>query len=117
MTDQRRPATGADSRIGLAGEFIVAAIAVAVGVGIAWVDTRPTWDDAGITAGALLLTAGFAAGAGLRWWGAAVGVATPIFFAELPNAGWGILASLAFTATGSLLGAGLRRAARSMRTD
>lgn len=95
----------------------MAALAAAVGVAIAWVDARPTWDDAGITAGALVLTAGLAAGGGLRWWGAALVVATPILFAELPKAGWGILVLLPFTTVGSLLGAALRRAARRMRSD
>jgi hypothetical protein len=53
--------------------------------GIAWVDTRPSWDDTGVTVGALLLAAGFATGAGLRWWAAALLVAAPIFVAELPE--------------------------------
>ncbi len=90
-------------------ELIIAALAVTIGAGIAWVDTRPTWDDTGVTAGALLLAAGLAAGAGLRWWGAALLVAAPIFVAELSSAGWGILISLAFTGAGSLLGAIFRR--------
>jgi hypothetical protein len=36
--------------------LIVAAILI--GIGIAYVDSRPTWDDTGITAGALLMAAG-----------------------------------------------------------
>ena len=35
--------------------------AVLVGLGIAYVDSRPTWDDAGVTAFALLLSAGILA--------------------------------------------------------
>jgi hypothetical protein len=31
-------------------------LALAAGLSIGWVDTRPTWDDAGITAGAILVT-------------------------------------------------------------
>jgi len=90
-------------------ELIVAGIAVAIAIGIAWIDTRPTWDDTGITAGALLLTAALAAGAGLRWWGAALLVAAPILLAEPPGVDMGATASLAFTAVGSLIGAGIRR--------
>lgn len=109
MTDQRPPARGADSRTGPIRELIPAALAITIGTGIAWLDTRPTWDDTGVTAGTLLLTAGVAAGAGLRWWGAALLVAAPILVAELRSAGWGISVSLAFTGAGSLLGATLRR--------
>jgi hypothetical protein len=37
-------------------------VALILGALIAWVDTRPTWDDTGITAGVLLLvSAGFGA--------------------------------------------------------
>ncbi len=116
MTDQRTTGSGVDTRVGSVGELIVAVVALAAGAAIAWVDTRPTWDDAGITAGALLLTAGIAAAVGLRWWGAALAVATPILFAELPKAGWGILVALAFTSLGALLGTALRRVARSMKS-
>jgi hypothetical protein len=109
MTDQRTPARGTDSRTAPISELILAALAVTMGTGVAWVDTRPTWDDTGVTVGTLLLAAGFAAGAGLRWWAAALLVAAPILVAELSSAGWGISVSLAFTGAGSLLGATLRR--------
>lgn len=55
--------------------------ALAVGATIAWVDSRPGWDDDGITAGLLLLTS---AGFGLAeprqpWrWGLAVGAWIPV---------------------------------------
>ena len=91
------------------GEAVVALVAFVVGLGIAWLDTRPTWDDAGITAGSLLLTAGFAAAAGGRWWGAALLVAAPTIVAEASGVGPGVLVALAFTAAGSLLGAAWRR--------
>jgi hypothetical protein len=109
MTDQRTAGRGAASRTALISELILAALAVTMGAGVAWVDTRPTWDDTGVTVGMLLLAAGFAAGVGLRWWAAALLVAAPILVAELPSAGWGISVSLAFTGAGSLLGVTLRR--------
>jgi hypothetical protein len=109
MTEQRTPARVADSRTAPIRELILAVLAVTMGAGVAWVDTRPTWDDTGVTVGTLLLAAGFAAGVGLRWWAAALLVAAPILVAELPTAGWGILVSLAFTGVGSVLGATLRR--------
>ena len=35
------------------GVWRLLGIAVVLGLGIAWVDSRPTWDDAGITAAAI----------------------------------------------------------------
>jgi len=96
-------------------ELTIAAVAVVAGLAIAWVDSRPTWDDTGVTAGALLLAAAFAAGAGLRWWGAALLVAAPILLAELRSAGAGVSVSLAFTAAGSLIGAGFGRIVKHAR--
>jgi hypothetical protein len=109
VSDQRTPAKNTDSRALPLRELVLAAIAVAMGAGIAWVDTRPTWDDTGVTVGTLLLAAGFAAAVGLRWWAAALLVAAPILVAELRGAGWGVSASLAFTGAGSLLGVTMRR--------
>jgi len=86
-------------------------VVVEHGTGIAWVGTRPTWDDTGVTAGALLLMAAFAAGAGLRWWGAALLVAASIVVAEVSSGGWGVSVALVFTAAGSLIGARMRRMA------
>ena len=85
-----------------------AALALGVGSGIAWVDTRPHWDDTGVTAGALLLGAGLAALLGLRWWLAALLVGCPIVLYEQPSAGWAIFVSLAFTTAGSAAGAAVR---------
>jgi hypothetical protein len=75
-------------------------------------DAAPNWDDAGITAGALVLTSALASFSGLRWWLAAPLAAGPILFSEYAHAGWGILAALAFTTFGSIAGAGLRRMRR-----
>ncbi len=55
--------------------------ALAAGAAILWIDSRPTWDDTGITAGLLLLTS---AGFGMAephqpWrWGLAVGAWIPV---------------------------------------
>ncbi len=89
-------------------------LAVALGFVIGFVDTRPTWDDAGITVGALLIVA---AGFGLlmperAWaWGVAVGTGTPLLNIVLH----GTLAALvAFPVAflGSYAGALVRKAAR-----
>ena len=43
--------------------------AVGCGSVIAYIDSRPNWDDTGITAMAILLTSGaFAFAAPIRWW-------------------------------------------------
>lgn len=56
--------------------------AVTVGLLIAWVDARPTWDDTGITAAAIFLTAGFLGFAAPRWawlWALSVGAWIPAY--------------------------------------
>ena len=61
------------------------ALAVGLGLLIAWVDSRPTWDDAGITAGAIFLTAALCSALrpSLAWlWALAVGIWVPL---------WGII--------------------------
>ncbi len=56
-------------------------LAFALGLVIGWVDTRPTWDDTGITVGAVLIVAAVF-GLLMRkraWaWGLAVGTGTPL---------------------------------------
>ena len=61
---------------------ILLAIAVTAGLFIAYVDSRPTWDDTGITVGVILLTSGLLALIGFqRPWllGLAVGVWLPLY--------------------------------------
>ena len=60
--------------------WILLAAAVLLGLAIAWLDSRPHWDDAGITAGLLLLSAGLLGLVGPRrpWlWALATGVWLP----------------------------------------
>jgi hypothetical protein len=64
------------------GSSVAAAIALAIGVGIGYVDSRPTWDDTGITVAVVVLSAGALALVRPRsWWvtGLLVGTPTPIF--------------------------------------
>ena len=85
--------------------------AIAAGCLIAAMDTRPGWDDTGVTAGALLLASALASAGGLRWWLAPILVAGPLLAAELPGLGWGAL----LVAGISLAGAGIGVAARATR--
>ena len=60
----------------------MAATAFAIGLAIGWNDSRPTWDDTGVTAGLLVLAAAvFGVVSPARWWlwALLVGVGTPIF--------------------------------------
>ncbi len=91
--------------------LILAVIAMGLGLAIAWIDSRPTWDDAGITAGLLVLTA--AVFGALRpakpWlWGLAVGVWVPLLGVGRRNPG--TLLALAMALFGAYLGALARRA-------
>ena len=93
---------------------ILLPLAVACGLAIAWVDSRPTWDDTGVTAGALVLTAGlFGLLAGRRPWLVAlcVGAWLPLF----ENARASVaLAVLAFAFAGAYAGYAVRRLGAGM---
>ena len=58
--------------------FAASAAALVIGLFIAWMDTRPTWDDTGVTAGALLIGSGLAGFLGLPFALAAAFVAGPL---------------------------------------
>ena len=61
---------------------ILLALAVVMGILIAYVDSRPTWDDTGITAGTMLLSSGLLTLLGYRhpWLIAlAIGLWTPLY--------------------------------------
>jgi hypothetical protein len=90
---------------------IMTFFAAAAGLLIAWVDSRPTWDDAGITAGMLFLTAGlFAAFRPSRAsvWGLAVGVGVPLI-GIVGHRNFGSLLALAVAFFGAYAGALTRR--------
>ena len=84
------------------------ALVLCAGLVIAWVDTRPGWDDTGVTAGALLVAATAAALAGVRPWLAAVLVVGPLVAAELTG-GPGALLGIPFALVGAYSGALVRR--------
>ena len=59
--------------------WVLLVLAIVLGLGMAWVDSRPTWDDTGITAGVVLLaSAAFAFVAPRRPWVWALAVGGPI---------------------------------------
>ncbi len=92
--------------------LILLLAALIFGVLIAWVDSRPTWDDTGITAGVLLLvSAGFGATRPrYAWlWALAIGAWIPLYGVLVAHNNGSLLAlGVAF------LGAYLGVAARSL---
>ncbi len=88
------------------------ALATFMGLGIAWLDSRPGYDATGVTVGLLLLGAmAVAAASGRRpWlWAVQVGVWVPLFEIGGPT-GAASLAALVVTLIGALIGYVLARA-------
>jgi hypothetical protein len=94
---------------------ILFALALAIGLAIAYVDSRPTWDDAGITAVSLLLAAaifGLIAPQRPWLWGVAIGIWIPLHqIARAPRFGafLGAVVILAFPMVGAYAGKLCRR--------
>ena len=91
---------------------ILLVVAVALGVSLGYVDSRPTWDDTGLVAALLVLvTATFGAAAPRRpWlWAILVGAWVPLFDIVL-RSNYGSLMALGFAFGGAYAGAWLRRA-------
>lgn len=86
-------------------------LSVLLGLAIAWIDSRPAWDDAGITAGALFLTSaalGFAVPKRAWLWALGVGIWLPLH-AIVAGGHWDMLVTLAFPLVGAGAGFGLRK--------
>jgi hypothetical protein len=96
-----------------ASQWGFAIVALLAGVGIGLVDSSPGWDSTGITAGALVLTAGVVAwlGRDRPWlWALLVGLPTPIL--DIVRTGnTGSVLALGFAAVGAAVGWILRRSA------
>ena len=92
-------------------------VAVVIGLAIGWNDSRPTWDDTGITAGLLVMAAALLGVVDpRRWWlwALLVGVGTPLL--EIGGqSGSASLAAFVFSGVGAAGGAGARRLLRSDR--
>jgi hypothetical protein len=89
-------------------------VAIACGIAIAYVDSRPTWDDTGVTAGAMMLVAGILGLLGPRrpWlWAFLVGIGIPAYaIARAPSLGsLAMLLVLLFPLVGAYAGVAVRR--------
>ena len=81
----------------------LALAATVIGVVIGYLDSRPSWDDTGITAALLLLTSALVAGLSGRrpWlWALLIGIWIPLFEVR-GAAGLASLAALALSALGA----------------
>jgi len=85
-----------------------AAFDLCAGLAIAWVDSRPGWDDTGITVGALLIATLLAGIARVPPWLAVLLTAGPLLAVELPR-GTGVLLALPVALAGAYGGAWLRK--------
>lgn len=93
---------GAGAVIGLR-DGLLAVLSIGFGLTIGYLDSRPAWDDTGITAALLLLTAAIAAALSRRrpWlWALLIGASVPLFEIGGP-AGLASLAGLAIAAIGA----------------
>lgn len=92
--------------------WVLLILAVVVGVLIGWVDTRPTWDDAGVTAAAILsVTAILGAAAPKRAWVWALAVGGSIVLLNVVlHSSFGSVVALVFAFVGAFAGAFARKA-------
>jgi hypothetical protein len=90
--------------------LLASALTLCAGLAVAWVDTRPGWDDTGVTAGAVLITAAAGAFARVPPWLSAALAAGPILAVEL-RGGTGVLLAVPFALAGAYGGAFVRRRA------
>ena len=109
------PVPASDARtsrvLGPRDDRLLTPIATFMGLGIAWLDSRPGYDATGVTVGLLLLGAmAVAAASGRRpWlWAVQVGVWVPLFEIGGP-AGAASLAALVITIVGATIGYVLAR--------
>jgi len=98
----------------LAFDCMVWLAALLLGSTIAYVDSRPTWDDTGVTALALVFAAAMCGFVAPRWpwrWALAAGIGTPLLaIARSPSlASVGMLLVLVFPFAGAYLGMMVRR--------
>jgi hypothetical protein len=86
-------------------------VALGLGLAIAYVDSRPNWDDTGVTAAAILFSCGLLGATGPKrpWlWALAVGLWIPLFgIVRAQN--YGSLLALAVAFAGAYAGMALRR--------
>ena len=87
-------------------------IAVVIGIFICWIDSRPNWDDSGITAGMIFLSTailGFVSPRYAYVWGLSVGIWIPLVGILLDH-NFGSLIALVVAMGGAYVGAVISKA-------
>jgi hypothetical protein len=95
-------------------DALLVVAAAAAGVAIAYVDSRPSWDDTGITVSLILLTAAIAAGVSRRrpWlWALLIGLPLPLLELWGPAGAASLVAPL-LAFIGASAGYGIARVAQ-----
>jgi hypothetical protein len=90
---------------------ILLAAAIVIGVSIGWIDSRPNWDDTGISVIMVLVVSalfGFTMPSRAWVWAIAVGIWIPLFNVVLSN-NYGSIIALAIAFAGSFIGAFIRK--------
>ena len=91
--------------------WILLVSAIIFGLLIAWVDTRPTWDDTGITAATIIIVTAILGAVMTKrvWiWALAVGIWIPVFNIVLNN-NYGSILALIVAFIGSHAGVFIRK--------
>ena len=101
------------NRVG-AADVAAGFLALLVGSCIAYVDSQATWDDAGVTAAALLATAGLIAAVRPRvWWVVGLAVGLPVVVFNVAKYGrFDSAIAVAFSLLGAGVGASISRMVR-----
>lgn len=89
--------------------IVLLGAALVVGLSITWLDSRPAWDDTGITAGLIVLASAAFGAARPRWawlWALAIGAWIPLL--GVFNHNYAALLALAIALCGAYAGAFVR---------
>jgi hypothetical protein len=94
-------------------------MAVSAGLFIGWVDSRPTWDDTGITVIAIVLVTGFIGliNPAKAWlWALVVGLEISLFDILLTG-NYGAIVAIPIAFAGAYLGAFIRKSSHSWKNN
>jgi hypothetical protein len=97
--------------------WILLILSAILGSLIAWIDTRPTWDDTGITAATIIIVTAILGAVMPRraWiWALAVGIWIPVFNI-VSNNNYGSILALIVAFIGSYAGVFIRKIINSQR--
>jgi hypothetical protein len=115
VPDARPAATRRRIQAGSTLDLLLAVLAIAIGLGLAWLDTRPHFDDTGVLVTLLFaIPVPIAAISGRRPWLWALLVGAPVPLAELVSGGSpAAVAAIAVAGVGAAIGYAIGRMVRT----